>query len=368
MILKTDCKHFPGDRPCSYNKLEGKICNNCEHYSPIGFKILIIKLDAVGDVLRTTAILPALKRKYPNSHITWLTKKNASEIFANNKLVDCVLCFDDASLPFRLQTEEFDLLIHPDSSPASSPLAAIVKSKIKCGFTLDNKGCVVPFSDGAIEWFEMGAFDQVKKKNEKTYQQIIHEIINLEYVKDEIQIHLTDSELSFRNSFVNKHNLKRYKKIVGINTGAGSRWQFKQWRLEGIEFVIEKLIEKKIGVILYGGNEEAERNEYLSQKFPEAINSGTNNTLRQFFALIDIPDLVLTGDTMALHAATALKKKIVCFFGPTSSNEIEDYGRITKIIPDMDCLVCYKMRCDFIPNCMDLISEEKILQAILTNL
>jgi heptosyltransferase-2 len=77
--------------------------------------------------------------------------------------------------------------------------------------------------------------------------------------------------------------------------------------------------------------------------------------LREFFALTDLSDIMITGDTMALHAATALKKKVICFFGPTSSNEIEDYGRIKKITPDMDCLVCYKQDCDFVPNCMDLI-------------
>jgi hypothetical protein len=30
----------------------------------------------------------------------------------------------------------------------------------------------------------------------------------------------------------------------------------------------------------------------------------------------------------------------------------------------MECLVCYKQRCDFIPNCMDLISVEMVLSAI----
>ena len=75
MILKTDCKHFPGNKPCIPSKTEGKKCDDCNYYNPVDFKILIIKLDATGDVLRTTSILPALKREYPKSHITWLTKK-----------------------------------------------------------------------------------------------------------------------------------------------------------------------------------------------------------------------------------------------------------------------------------------------------
>ena len=118
MILKTDCRHFPGDRPCVPNKLEGKLCPDCEYYSPVNFKILIIKLDAIGDVLRTTSILHALKEKYPDSHITWITKNAAKDIFKNNHLVDDVRIFESSELQARLQTEMFDLLIHPDASPA----------------------------------------------------------------------------------------------------------------------------------------------------------------------------------------------------------------------------------------------------------
>ena len=44
-------------------------------------RILIIKLEAVGDVLRTTCILHGLKEKYPKSEITWITCKSAVPLF-----------------------------------------------------------------------------------------------------------------------------------------------------------------------------------------------------------------------------------------------------------------------------------------------
>ena len=77
MILKPDCRHFPGDRPCVYNKTEGVMCDVCSHYSVAATRILIIKLDAVGDVLRTTSILHGLREKYPNSGIVNQTKSLA---------------------------------------------------------------------------------------------------------------------------------------------------------------------------------------------------------------------------------------------------------------------------------------------------
>jgi heptosyltransferase-2 len=366
MILKTDCRHFPGDRPCEYNKREGIMCNNCIYYSPINYKIIIIKLEAIGDVLRTTSILHAIKDKYPESHITWLTKSASKDIFKNNPLVDNCLFFEEPDLNSRLSTEVFNLVLHPDASPSSAAIAAAIKAKEKKGYIMNHLGKVVPIDDIGIEWLEMGAFDQLKKANKKSYQQIIHEILGLDYKKGEIIINLDDKEKDFSAKFYADNHLNKYDFIIGINTGASLRWRFKQWRHEGYNELISILSKKSdTCILLYGGNEEKETNQNLKLKFPNVIDTGSDNSLREFFALTDLSDIMITGDTMALHAATALKKKVICFFGPTSSNEIEDYGRIKKITPDMDCLVCYKQDCDFVPNCMDLISTNMIYRIIL---
>ncbi|HEX7357762.1 MAG TPA: glycosyltransferase family 9 protein [Ignavibacteriaceae bacterium] len=367
MILKTDCKHFPGNKPCVPSKTEGKKCNDCNYYEPVDFKILIIKLDATGDVLRTTSILPSLKKKFPKSHITWITRKNAKELFINNLFVDELLIFENNDTLARLLVEKFDLLIHPDASAVSASLASICNAKSKKGYILDEKGKVIPVNDDAVEWLEMGAFDDLKKKNQKTYQEIIHKIAGLDYQKDEIQLHLNQTELDFKNSFYKKNKLNKFKYLVGLNTGAGTRWQYKQWYLHGYSELIEKFdVDKEIGILLYGGPGEVERNEILKNKFPNVIDTGTDNTLRQFFSLLDLCDVLVTSDTMALHAATALKKKIVCLFGPTSYAEIEDYGRVNKIIPDLDCLVCYKPKCDFEITCMGSITSDMVYEKVMS--
>ena len=345
------------------------MCDDCPNYNPVSFKILIIKLDAMGDVLRTTAILPALKRKYPDSHVTWITKKAAADIFKNLNSVDRVLFIEDPLLNTVLSVERFDFCIHPDASPASAALFTLANAKVKRGFGLNEKGKVIPFNNEAVDWFEMGAFDQLKKRNTKTYQQIIHEIVGLDYYKDEIQINLSKEEFEQKNKLYEKYGLSKYDFVLGLNTGAGSRWQFKQWRLDGYIELIEKIKQNyNAAILLYGGSEEVERNLMLTTRFPDLIDTGTNNSLRQFFTRLDLADIIITGDTLALHTSAALKKHIICLFGPTSHTEIEDYGRITKIYPDMECLVCYKMRCDFSPNCMELISAEMVFAALKNSL
>ncbi len=366
-MLKRDCKHFPGDRPCKFHKIEGIKCDNCSYYEPVTFKILIIKLDAIGDVLRTTCILPGLKEKYPHSHVSWITRKNAKEIFYHNQYVDRVLEIENFETNYFLKIENFDLVLNLDSSPISSAICSFVNGKEKLGYALDEKGKVYPINPEAEEWFLMGAFDDLKKKNNRTYQSIILNIAKIKTNNYPIIINLSDLEKNFAQNFLYKNSIDRSKKIVGLNTGAGARWKFKSWTLEGFETLIKMIIEKTdYYVFLYGGPQEKERNDYLSQiNKKRIIDTGTENSLREFFALMSLCNILVTGDTLAMHTATALGKKIIALFGPTSANEIESYGLITKIQSDLDCLVCYKMDCDYDPNCMNSIRPEIIFNKVL---
>ncbi len=94
------------------------------------------------------------------------------------------------------------------------------------------------------------------------------------------------------------------------------------------------------------------------------IDTGGDHSLDDFFALIDLCDVLVTGDTLALHAAVALKKRVVALFGPTASREIDFYGRGTAIVPDLECVCCYRSDCELPPNCMDLIEPETVFHAV----
>src|SRR3712207_9098519 len=65
--------YFRGDVPCKPNKESGYMCGNCPVYTPVQKRILIIKLGAIGDVIRTTPLLRKIRAEYPQAKITWLT-------------------------------------------------------------------------------------------------------------------------------------------------------------------------------------------------------------------------------------------------------------------------------------------------------
>jgi ADP-heptose:LPS heptosyltransferase len=98
------------------------------------------------------------------------------------------------------------------------------------------------------------------------------------------------------------------------------------------------------------------------------VDGGCANPVRHFAALVAACTLVITGDTLAMHLALALGRRTVVLFGPTSAAEIELYGLGEKVLPPMDCLSCYKQTCNFVPNCMDLITTTVVEAAVVRQL
>ena len=100
--------------------------------------------------------------------------------------------------------------------------------------------------------------------------------------------------------------------------------------------------------LLLGGPGERERNERLKRQSPVHVwDPGCDHNVRHFAALLGHCQVVVTGDTLAMHLSLALGRRTVVLFGPTSAPEIELYGLGEKIVPDMGCLSCYKTSCDF---------------------
>ena len=83
--IAFDCRYFLGDRPCCWHKQEGAVCI-CDRYTPIRERILIVKLDAMGDVLRTTTLLPDLAEVHPGATFTWITRPESLPLLAQQSL------------------------------------------------------------------------------------------------------------------------------------------------------------------------------------------------------------------------------------------------------------------------------------------
>ena len=79
-MINYSCRHYTGSKPCTFNKLDGSECQTCAHVSAFQSRILIIKLDALGDVLRTGSIVPIIAARHQNAYIAWVTRPEAVEL------------------------------------------------------------------------------------------------------------------------------------------------------------------------------------------------------------------------------------------------------------------------------------------------
>jgi ADP-heptose:LPS heptosyltransferase len=361
MRLRPDCVHFRGDKPCAYNRL----CKDCPHFSAFPTRILVIKCRAMGDVLRTTPLLPSLKRKHPLSHITWLLDGESAELLFHNPYIDRLLCFGlESVLP--LSVAKFDLLISLDKEPELAALASRIDAAQKRGFGLNEFGNLTIFNPAAEYAYRLGVDDELKFfKNRKTYQEIIHEIAELPYARDEYIFRLPEEAREKARGFMKRRRLSGRRPAVGLNTGSGTKFETKQWPAGHYLKLISLLTQKmNARVFLLGGPREKELNRFLARKSRAGVyDTGTDNSLLEFAGFISFLDLIVSSDTLGMHLAIALKKPVIALFGSTCPQEIELYGRGSKVFLGTDCSPCYRQTCPA-PKCMTAINPERIFSEI----
>lgn len=331
-------------------------------------KIIIVKLDAVGDVLRTTSILPSLKEKFPDSAITWITKEKSFPVLKDNGLVDEIY-FDTDELE-HIYNDLFDLAINLDSGTDSCAIMSQISAKDCRGYYLVN-GKPYPANSLGNEWYLMGVNDLVKKQNVKTYHRIIHEICGLEYKNSSPHLGMPSEKITRAKEISEKTGLNKFKSFTLVNLGGGNRWQYKKWTKEGYIELINSLAranpETAIGVI--AGEEDREFYAGVKEKVAKNENVfllGCDNPVEDFICIIYNAGKVFTSDSLAFHIATALGKYAVCIVGPTSYTELDVFGS-GKIIYShkVDCLCCYRNKCEKTVTCMNTIEPDEVIKLLL---
>jgi heptosyltransferase-2 len=354
------CKRFSGYKPC----FPDHDCwqNGCKDNIPMGTKILIINLDAMGDVLMTTAQLPALKRKFPESTIYWITLKNAAPLLFNNSLIDHIYTFDSVSI-LILEQMKFDFIMNVDKSQQSCALLNSFISKNKLGFGLNSDGKIIPVNEGAYYNYKLGMDDHLKfKVNQRTGQDYLAETFELDYRRDEYIFEFTKEEKIFIEKYKKKVGIKKKDKVIGFNTGCSELYPNKKMTINQHIFLIKQLLKKKYKIVLFGGPEDTQRNKEIYSHFKgRIINTPTEEGLRRGICYENIADVIVTGDSLGMHIAIALKKFVIVWFGVSCWTEIDLYDRGIKLFQEnLECSPCWKKQCPYNLECIKMIDLEKI--------
>lgn len=355
MSLETihyNCIHYKGTIPCDPHKEKGYHCENCKEYNPIDAHILIIKLGAIGDVIRTTPLIQAYKKKFKQPKFTWITltpqilpEKDIHEILELN--LESIL---------YVQNTPFDIAINLDKEKEACGLMRSVEAKQKYGFTLEN-GVTTEVNPLAEHKLITGLFDDVSKANTKSYGEEIFEICDLPYQGER---YLLDN-----------HNDKGYqwpeisdsKITIGLNTGCGDRWTTRLWEEHNWVALCQELTKQNYDVVLLGGEQEDEKNKRIANQ-TNAKYFG-HFPLNQFINLVNQCDLVVTQVTMGMHLTIGLGKKIVLMNNIFNPHEFDLFGLGEIVSPPKKCQCFYKGKCIDGTSCMETLTPKHIMDTIV---
>lgn len=341
-----DCREFRGKFACDSIRDEGYTsCEDCKFYDKIGKRVLIIKLGAMGDVLRTTPLLKAIKKKYSGCHITWLTFKESKD-FLNSSRIDRVFEYNNKNV-LRLLQEKFDVLISLEIDVPGTTVASYVKADKKFGYCLGEDGHTKTFNEAADYYLERALSDTINKSNRKTYQEMMFEICELDYNKE-------DYDFRFK---------KQEGEYVLLNIGGGNeRWPSKAWHPSKFIELGEKLKGEKI-MIAGGPNDLELQNKIVSELKAKGVDAlSCQVSLKDFVDVVNKAKYVITSDSMCLHVAGALNKKTVVLFFVTPDWEVEDYGRIKKLTAPLMEKFWYTD--EYSEELVNSISVEQVLEAL----
>jgi len=301
-------------------------------------KVLVIKLgysetldkeisttSSLGDVLRTTVILHFLK----HDNVTWLVDEKAYPLLKGNSYINRILVYRLESI-LELQRERFDTIINLEKVPGICALSDSIAAWRRFGFRFDEEKGTAQAYDGAERVLSLCLHMEKKRSNEKYWQEALANMIGKKWKNQEYI-------LGYKPKSAVKYD-------VGFNWVTGKKWKNKSWPKE------------------YWQELEAK----IKSKYSISWQKGLDD-LYQYMEWINSCRLIVTNDSLGMHLAIALKKKIVALFGASSSKEVYFYNRGAILLPQVsyDCIPCLKQICFQKKNCLYFINPERVKKDIV---
>jgi len=289
--------------------------------------ILIVKLGATGDVVRTTTLLRALR-----GEVTWLTASKNTTLFDGVKEVQRCLSWEQRE---RVRDVKYDLVINLEDTLEIGAFLKTAQFERLFGAYADDAG-ELRYTDDARRWFDLSLIsiygkeqaDQLKLKNRHTYQELIFEGLGFQFQGEKYVLpRPVDTGLCGD---------------VAIAREAGPVWPMKNWAY------YDKL-----------KNELEARG--LKVNFLQPRSS-----LREHLADVCQHRCFVGGDSLPMHFALGTGIRCVTIFTCTSPWEIFDYGIQTKIVSPL--LEEYFYKRGFESRATSAVSLEEVLGAVLKQL
>ncbi len=338
-------------------------------------KILFIKLSAIGDVVQTLPALETIKKKYPESRITWLVEEAAAGLIEGHPLIDKVLVSERKKwmrmmtkrdtfmqglrsvIRFirELRSDTYDIAIDFQGLFKSGVLIGITRAHRKIGFNGTRELSYLFLNE------RLPAFDIERHALERYLDIVRHLGAENPATSCILSIEPERVRMAARAAAVRKEG----SPLVVINPVA--RWKTKLWSERNFSALADRMQSEKNATIIFTGSRQDRDTikRICDGMSSEASNWAGETSLKELAALAGLCDLFITTDTGPMHIAAAAGAKVVALFGPTAPWRTGPYGpSCVSIRAGIDCSPCFKRKCDNKNRCMEDISVAAVLEKI----
>jgi heptosyltransferase-2 len=288
------------------------------------FRLLITRIDRIGDVVLSTPIPREIKRKYSNSFVAVLVRDYTKDIYKNNPYVDEIIVYnkDENDFTFwqmvkKLRNYKFNyaFMLLPDERLNWLLFFSSIRNRIGVGHKL----------------YQILSF--TKYINRRKYIPLRHEAdycldmirkIGIEPESINPQIYLSNDEKE-KVSEIKKILSNKKKIIIGINSTSGT--SAPNLQPEEYKKVINNLLElNNIKVVVTDYNPPA---ELLNINGVDYINKG--KPLRKSILNFAAIDILISSSTGPMHIAAALNIKTISLFCPLTACSPKLWGPLGNI-------------------------------------
>ena len=336
--------------------------------------ILIVKLSAIGDVIHTLPSLAALRRCYPQAHISWAVEEAAADLLADHPMLDRVLVSrrkrwirdlrrgagrtavlrEIREFYRMLRDRPYDLVIDFHGLFKSAVLVFLSGGKRRLGYDSLQEGSGLVLNERIPEDMGKHAVDRYLD---------LPRHLGCATPKPEFPIALQEAHFERVAELLSAFAVDTSRGFVAVSPVA--YWETKLWDEEKFAAVCDRIVrELGLPVVFTGESPEGPiaRIRALMQT-PSASVAG-QTSLRELAALYRKASVLLTTDSGPMHLAAAVGTPVVALFGPTSPDRTGPYGEGHVVIRrDLDCSPCFRKACKT-RECMQAIGVDEVFEAV----
>jgi ADP-heptose:LPS heptosyltransferase len=325
-------------------------------------RILVIRLDRVGDLALSTPVFSILRKTYPQADISALVKSGNAEILRNNPAVDNVFVYKGFWQSVKEHRGKYDAVIEMINAYVLAPalLTRLIAPAFSVGFDVELRGKfftnpVIPVNDKKhfIEFLP----DLLKPFGIIAAGPLSPEIFPGAERKEDVSAFLREKHAD-------------QGRLIAVHPG--SFYDSQRWPAVSFAALIEKINQDypAFGFVLLGSAGEKPLLLSIHGLLGGPAGAKTHiyaqNNIGNAIALISMADFFIGNNSGLLHIAAALKIPTVSFMGPTVPWRWYPWGPKDENIvfrKDLPCSPCNKGECRG-HECMAQISPDEVFGSV----